>query len=452
MKNNLIAGFDNLDSKEWKQLIQYNLKGADYNETLVWESPEGLKVKPFYHSDEDNTNEYPLSTPTGFAITQKIFVFDIEKSNAKAHQLLDRGAERIYFIIPNKEVKIEQLFKNFSASSTPFYVQTEFLDLDYTNTLLAFAKDNAIKINILNDTIGQLVKDGNWFTNLNEDFSVLNYLNTNSESPFLSVNASHYLEAGANTVQEIAYTAAHVNEYFNRIENLSQPITIELAINGNYFFQIAKIRALRLILESLANEYNFTAGFHIIAQPALRNKTLYDYNVNMLRTTTECMSAILGGADAVSNVSYDALYHKSNEFGDRIARNQLLILKNESYLEQVANPADGSYYIENITQQLAEKALDIFKLIEQKDGLISQLFEGTIQRKIEESHLQELERISNGKDVLVGTTKYQNSNDKMKDDLELFPFQKTNPRKTIIKPLIYRRLAEAIEKERLETE
>ena len=451
MKNNLIAGFDNLDSKEWKQLIQYNLKGADYNETLVWESPEGIKVKPFYHSDEA-VADYSLNTPKGFAITQKIYVFDIEKSNAKAHQLLNRGAERIYFIIPNKEVKIVQLFKNFNASTAPFYVQTEFLDVDYTNTLMAFAKANSIQIIALNDAVGQLVQDGNWFTNLNEDFDVLNILNANSNSPFLSVNANQYLEAGANTVQELAYTVAHVNEYFNRIENIAQPITIQLAINGNYFFQIAKIRALRLILDSLAKEYNFTAGFHIIAQPAMRNKTLYDYNVNMLRTTTECMSAILGGVDAVSNLSYDALYHKSNEFGDRIARNQLLILKSESYLEQVANPADGSYYIENITQQLAEKALDIFKLIEQKDGFISQLFEGTIQRKTEEIHLQELERIANGKDVLVGTTKYQNKNDKMKNDLELFPFQKINPRKTIIKPLVAKRVAEAIEKERLETE
>ncbi len=172
----------------------------------------------------------------------------------------------------------------------------------------------------------------------------------------------------------------------------------------------------------------------------------------MLRTTTECMSAILGGANSIANLPYDALYHKDNEFGDRIARNQLLVLKNESYFDKVNNPADGTYYIETLTEQLAEKALALFKDIEVNGGFITQLIEGTIQRKIKESAEKEQELFDSGKEILLGTNKYPNKNDRMKDDLELFPFVKTHSRKTLITPIIEKRLAEKLEQERLDQE
>jgi methylmalonyl-CoA mutase len=161
------------------------------------------------------------------------------------------------------------------------------------------------------------------------------------------------------------------------------------------------------------------------------------------------MSAIIGGADTITNLPYDALYHKDNEFGDRIARNQLLILKNESYFDKVNNPADGTYYIETLTQQLAEKALILFKDIEANGGFLKQLNEGIIKRKIQESADKEQELFDSGKEVLLGTNKYPNKDDKMKHDLELFPFVKVNPRKTLITPIIEKRLAEKIEQDRL---
>src|SRR5690606_2264994 len=138
--------------------------------------------------------------------------------------------------------------------------------------------------------------------------------------------------AGANCVQQLAYTLAHANEYLNRFSVEEIPplknslMTVKMAVGGNYFFEIAKLRALRILWAMLAPEYHLPTELHILAVPSKRNKTLYDYNVNMLRTTTECMSAVLGGANAIGNLPYDVLYHKSNEFGERIARNQLLVL------------------------------------------------------------------------------------------------------------------------------
>jgi methylmalonyl-CoA mutase len=260
-------------------------------------------------------------------------------------------------------------------------------------------------------------------------------------------------------VQQLAYALAHANEYLNHasasLSNLSLSeveMTFHLAIGSNYFFEIAKIRALRKLYATLAKEYGAKETCHIIAKPSKRNKTLYDYNVNLLRSTTECMSAVLGGADAVCNLPYDALYHKSNEFGERIARNQLLVLKNESYFDTVSNAADGTYYIESLTDELAEKALQLFKEIESNGGLLKQLKEGTIQKKIKESAQKEQQRFDSGELKLLGTNFHPNKNDRMKADLELFPFVKHNPTKTLIAPIVEKRISEITEQERLKLE
>jgi methylmalonyl-CoA mutase len=452
MADNLFNGFEPVSSKQWKQQIQYELKGADYNETLVWESPEGIKVKPFYHLDESEVKLSPTPSENGFSILQNIFVHDVKKSNERALDTLNRGAESIRFTIENESIAIEELMQNLPLGNTQYFFYLPFLSIDFVNKVNHFASKNSATISLQIDPIGQLTRDGNWFENLDKDFGNLNTMASKATTLFLNISGAIYQNAGANMVQQLAYTLAHINEYFNRIPNLNQPFTVEVAVGTNYFFEIAKLRALRLLFNTLAKEYNHNFDCHIIVTPTKRNKTLYDYNVNMLRTTTECMSAILGGADSIANLPYDALYHKDNEFGDRIARNQLLVLKHESYFDKVNNAADGAYYIESLTEQLAEKALLLFKDIEANGGLITQLIEGNIQKKIIESAAKEQEFFDSGKEVLLGTNKYPNKNDKMKHDLELYPFVKQNPRKTLITPIIEKRLAEKLEQERLSQE
>lgn len=450
MAKELFKEFEPVSTKQWKQQIQFELKGADYNETLVWESPEGIKVKPFYHSDENDFN-FETSGSDGFKIVQNIYVHDVKKSNERAIDSLQRGAESIRFTIESEAISLDELMMNLPKENVTYYFNLLFLSAEFVKKVGVFSSQNDYKIVVLQDPVGQLAKDGNWFTSLEKDFSELNLI-SGLNIPFLSCKTDLYQNAGANIIQQLAYSLAHVNEYFNRIENISSPITFEVSVGTNYFFEIAKLRALRLLFNALAKEYNHTFDCHIVVTPTKRNKTLYDYNVNMLRTTTECMSAILGGANAVSNLAYDAIYHKDNEFGDRISRNQLLVLKHESYFNEVNNPSDGAYYIESLTEQLAEKALTLFKDIEANGGFITQLIEGTIQRKINESAQKEQDLFDSGKEVLLGTNKYPNKNDKMANDLELFPFVKTNPRKTLITPIIERRLAEKLEQERLSSE
>lgn len=453
MAEKLFKDFEHVSSKQWKQQIQYDLKGADYNDTLVWESLEGIKIKPFYDAEELPEFTYSSSKKEAFKICQNIFVFDVEKSVRRSLETLKRGAESLRFTISDKNINIECLLENLPLEKTTVYFSLEFLDTAFVQKLNTIAQNRDAEFYVQLDPIGQLAKDGNWFTDLKKDFELLNQIkSTCTALSFLSIDGSLYQNAGATMVQQIAYIAAHTSEYLNRISDFSGTIVLQVAVGSHYFFEIAKLRALRLLLETIVAEFNPNIKIHILTTPSKRNKTLYDYNVNMLRTTTECMSAILGESDAVCNLSYDVLYHKENEFGDRISRNQLLILKNESYFDKVNNPADGAYFIENITQQMAEKALTLFKEIESADGFITQLIGGTIQKKIQESAAKEQELFDTGKEILLGTNKYPNKEDQMSDNLELYPFVKTKPRKTLISPIIEKRLAEKIEKERLENE
>jgi len=450
----LFSEFEPVSSKQWKQQIQFELKGADYNDTLIWNSPEDIKVRPFYHHDEAQIDLASKTKSNGFSICQDIFVHDLEKSIARANDSITRGAESIRFTIADENTDIARLLDSLPLQSIPIYFNLEFLSVAFIRKIDNIAQNKNATIFVNLDPVGQLTKDGNWFKTAEKDnFETLNLLFKQTKNiSLLRIDAALYQNAGATMVQQLAYAMAHANEYFNRIPEISQPIVLEMAVGTNYFFEIAKLRALRSLFKTIAQEYNHGLDCHLFVTPTRRNKTLYDYNVNMLRTTTECMSAVLGGANAIANLPYDALYHKDNEFGSRIARNQLLVLKHESYFDKVGNPSDGSYYIENLTQQLAEKALALFKDIEANGGFLKQLGDGTIKRKIQESASKEQELFDSGKEVLLGTNKYPNTADRMKDDLELFPFVKNKPRKTLITPIVAKRLSEKTEQERLATE
>ena len=450
----LFHDFDPVSSKQWKQKIQFELDGADYNQTLVWNSPEDIQVRPFYHGDEFKGIAAVHTKASQFKICQNIFVHDLAKSNLRALDSIERGAESIRFTIHKETVDIAKLLENLPLEKVAIYFNLTFLSVDFAKKIEAFAQKTKAKIFCNLDPIGQLAKDGNWFaTKEKTNFETLNLLSTATTNvSLISINGGLYQNAGANMVQQIAYSLAHANEYFNRITTINQTIVFEISVGSNYFFEIAKLRALRLLFNLIAKEYNHNLDCHLLVSPSKRNKTIYDFNVNMLRTTTECMSAILGGADAVANLPYDALYHKDNEFGDRMARNQLLILKHESCFDKVDNPADGSYYIETLTNQLSEKALILFKEIEANGGFLKQLNEGVIKKKIQESANKEQELFDAGKEILLGTNKYPNKKDRMKEELELFPFVKIKPRKTLIVPIIEKRLAEKLEQERLKEE
>ena len=457
MSDKLFTDFPEVSAKAWKQQIQFDLKGADYNDTLVWESPEGIKVKPFYHQEDISDLKLKSIKNNGWEIGQVVYAGNAAMANEKAKNFLQRGAERILFIIPTTATEIDVLLKDISIDNTPIYFELHFLSPDYVKKIKSFIGNSVAHVFLNIYIIGNLARSGNWFESLEKDHSVLANILDIGFPNTLQIDVSLYQNAGATTTQQLAYGLAHAHEYMNhfqsQIKNTSGfCVNFNVAVGTNYFFEIAKLRALRLLWDALAAEYELTCDCHISAHPTKRNKTLYDYNTNMLRTTTECMSAILGGADVVYNQPYDAIYHKNNEFGDRIALNQLLLLKEESHFDKVGNPVDGTYYIESLTQQLAEKALQLFKNLEKEGGFLKELKKHTIQKKIKESAAKEQAKFDAEEEVLVGTNKFQNPSDKMKGDLELYPFIKMNTRKTLIPPILEKRLAEQMEQRRLKDE
>ncbi|MEZ4809107.1 MAG: methylmalonyl-CoA mutase subunit beta [Allomuricauda sp.] len=460
----LFDEFPEVSAKQWKQKIQVDLKGADYNEALVWESLEGIKVKPFYNAEDlQDLKIFDLPKDHGWDIAQNIYAGDANKANSKALKALKKGAESLIFTVPSEQIDLGSLLSQIDLEATPLHFDFQFLALEPIKKLLDFVDGKKAKIHLNIDIIGHLAKDGNWYHNLEKDHQVLQEIyslaSKNVGADTFGVDLSLYQNAGANIVQQLAYGLAHANEYLNHFSNVTSsaveksfPMTFKVAVGGNYFFEIAKLRALRWLWESLASEYGIKGGCHILAIPTKRNKTLYDYNVNMLRTTSECMSAVLGGADTVCNLAYDAIYHKDNPFGERIARNQLVLLKEEGYFNGASSVSEGVYYIESLTEQLAEKALALFKQIEASGGFLDALKKGIIQQKIKESASKEQHLFDEGKIVLLGTNKYQNPQDHMKNGMELYPFVKNLPRKTLIVPIIEKRLAEEVEQKRLDDE
>ena len=459
---NLFDEFPEVSSKAWKQQIQADLKGADYAQSLIWESPEGIKVKPFYNSEDltGDTPHIPLGTGT-WRIGQEIYSGNARIANSKVHDVMARGVESLILTIPSEEVPFRELVKGIPLSEIPVHLNLQFLSAAHIDALTGvFKGQKHTHLNI--DILGHLARSGNWFHSYEQDVTLFQkcalgfHKRTGGNS--LYVDGSLYQQAGATMVQQLAYSLAHANEYCNWMQrwetgSMENPaFTFKLAVGGEYFFEIAKIRALRLLWKTLAASYGLPQKCHILALPSLRNKTLYEYNSNMLRTTMECMSAILGGADTVCNLAYDAIFHKDNEFGERMARNQLLILKEEAHLDKVTNAADGAWYIEKITLQLAEKALALFKDIEAGGGFLQQLREHTIQKKIRESAQKEQLLFNRNERVLVGSNAYRNEAERMKPELQLHPFLKTAARKTVMEPILEKRLAEELEQKRLKDE
>jgi len=452
----LFENFREVSAKEWKQKIQYDLKGKDYNEEVVWDSPEGIKVKPFYHADDIKNLNVESLPSTPWRIGQSIYAGNAIMANEKAHKLIKKGAEVLHFVIATETVDVVKLLNNIDLNTIGVSFDMQFMSKTFIEKIVKLAS-NSSNVYFQTDPISHLARSGNWYDSLTSDFAVFNELIDINVKNLVSVDLTLYDNAGADISQQLAYALAHANEYLNVLYengNLQKLKSIEfkVSVGGNYFFEIAKLKALRKLWKVLIEAYEISPRCHISTIPSNRNKTIFDFNVNMLRTTTECMSAVLGGSDTVYNLPYDSIYKKDNDFANRIALNQLVLMKEESYFDKVENPAEGSYYIETITNQLAEKALILFKSIEKEGGFLKQLKNHSIQNRIADSAKKQQEKFNNKKIVLVGTNAYQNDSDSMGKQLEIYPFLKKKPRKTLITPIIEKRLAEELEQNRLSHE
>ncbi len=447
----LFSEFKAVSAQEWKQKILLDLKGDDYSETLLFQTLEGITIKPFYTQEDVSKATEGLETPECCAVTERIHVTNAKMGNSAIKKALLRGMQNLYLFIENDAVEVAQLFKGL-PKGIPFYLRCAFLSKKYLDTLQQYGASNDLKFYNLTDCIGNLAQNGNWFANKKNDFASMLACNTNDGfQNSLFIDSTIYQNAGATMVQQLAYALAHAEEYLVAIKNntlIRGDIIFEVAIGGHYLLEIAKLRALRLAWRFLREKYQIPNECYIIAAPSLRNKTVLSSNSNSIRTGMECMAAMLGGADAVYNRASDVLYKNYNDFSARIAGNQLLLLQQESRLLQTRDPIKGSYAIESFTAQLLNQALELLETTQKGGSFIVQLQKDSIQQKVTESAQKEQELFDNGKHVLVGCNTYFDKEEVAAITLEISPFVcKHKYGETLITPFYPKRLAETFEQQ-----
>ncbi len=392
----LFTEFTPTTAAQWKEQLVKDLKGIDYN-TLVWKTNSGIDVQPFYTKENLNSNPAPVFTTHDWAICELIRVENEKQTNALALNALQNGASGLVFHI---------------SSSLNYALLLKDILLEHIYCLFKVVPAHQKEVITFLSSINS---GDNCYIECDDLLSSNPELKNTSST--IAVNTTLYQEAGANTIHEIAFSIAHINEYLNHVSENNQlagikKIHVSISVGGDFFMEIAKIRALRKSIEFLMQYYSVNAPIHIHAQTTLLNKSSIDSYNNMLRSTTEAMSASIGGANSILVLPFDVEFNATNDFSSRMARNQQLILKDESYLNVVADISAGSYYIETITEILCEKAWEHFKTIEAKGGLKATLKSNYIQDSIHTDAEVLIEQFKIGKLVLVGINKFQNKNEK----------------------------------------
>ncbi|MBA3663164.1 MAG: hypothetical protein H0W61_03015 [Bacteroidetes bacterium] len=446
--NSLFNEFSPVSAKQWKEQIVKDLKGIDFDQ-LKWKTNNGITINPFYNSEDITEKKVPLFTSGHWDICEQITVTDEQKANDRALAALKGGASGLSFYI-HKKINTKTLLKDISLEHiyTQFFISNDALHvLDDVKEF--YGKQNAfdgkIKCFVNVDPLCLFAFYGEWHDNQEKDLSVLDRL------VHIPVNVSLYQEAGANTVNELATGLSHLNEYFNYLDNKqslkNKTLHFIFSVNGDFYNEIAKLRAFRKLVTLLQEQYKTSFAVHIHAQTAQINKSSIDAYTNMLRTTTEAMSAVLGGCDSLGVLPFNEGFGEVTEFGSRISRNQQHILKDESYLDKVADIAAGSYYLETLTDQLAEKAWEQFKLIESKGGFIECIKSNFIQDTIAANAAELTSQVKEGKIVMVGVNKYQDPKETSISSVFMVKGKEhSQPAAKRIKPI---RLALSFEEEKL---
>lgn len=446
----LFNDFSPVTAQQWKEQIIKDLKGIDFDQ-LKWKTNNGIVINPFYTSEDLKENKAPLYSIRHWDICEQINVTDEKENNRQALEALKGGASGLAFYI-HRKVDTKTLLKDISLEHiyTQFFISNDSLHVMEDLKAIYGKKnefDGKLKCFVNIDPLCLLAFYGEWHDNAQKDLSTLDKLS------HIGVNVSLYQEAGANTIHELALGLAHLNEYLNYLEEKkavsNKTLHFTFAVNGDFYNEIAKLRAFRKLVALLTRQYQVSLPVHIHAQTAQLNKSGLDAYTNMLRTTTEAMSAVIGGCDSLCVLPFNYGFGKVSDFAARIARNQQHILKDESYLDKVADISAGSYYVETLTEQLAEKAWEQFKLIEGKGGFIKNIENNFIQDLIARDAEALMTQIKQGKMILVGVNKFQNPKEKELDSVFMVKSKEdSKPPFRRIKPI---RLALPFEKEKFLT-
>lgn len=443
-KEKLFSDFSPVTTEQWMEKVTADLKGADFEKKLVWKTNEGFKVKPFYRKEDleglKTTDALPGEFPylrgnkkdnNEWLVRQEIRVDDVKEANAKALDILNKGIDSLSFHVKAKELNaayLEMLLEGICAECVELNFSTcQGHVVDLANLLVEYFQKKGYDLNKLHGSINfdylnkMLVKGKEKGSLVDTAKALIAATAALPEYRVINVNALTLNNAGAYIYQELGYALAWGNEYMNQLTEagipaatVAQKIKFNFGISSNYFLEIAKFRAGRMLWADIVNSYlaeddcKCAAQMKIHAETSSFNLTVFDSYVNLLRTQTEAMSAALAGVDSMTVVPFDKAYETPNDFSERLARNQQLLLKEESHFDKVIDPAAGSYYIENLTVSIAKQAWDLFLAVEDEGGFYAAVKAGKVQGAVNASNKARHEAVAKRKEILLGTNQYPN--------------------------------------------
>ena len=500
-KLNLQADFAPVSAQAWKDKIIADLKGADFDKKLVWRTPEGFSVQPFYRREDLKGLKTTVSAPGQFpyvrgtrttndwSIRQNICACkNARKANAKALEVLNKGINSLGFCLDKDKLSyhfIKTLLNGIAADCIAInFTICPCKAAELANILVRYygrmgydTKHMVGSINV--DPIKGMLLKGKALTREQVSAKIAEVVKAAKSLPnyrVVAVNSVILNNSGAYAAQELAYALAWGAEYMTMLTEAGVPnyraanaIRFNMGIGGNYFMEIAKFRAGRLLWAKIVEAYKqpiFTtalrnaAKMNVSAETSRFNMTIFDAYVNLLRSQTETMSAALAGVDEITVTPFDVTYEDPTDFSERIARNQQLLLKEEAHFDKVVDPAAGSYYLENLTASLAAEAWKQFLAIQDAGGMFQLVSEGKVQEAMAANLKARLSDVARRKEVLLGSNQFPNFTETAKKKIKNVKSQMSNVKcgcagtceAPALPTLPIARAAEEFEALRLETE
>ncbi len=448
-KEKLFDQFPGVSYEEWRAKVEADLKGADFNKKLVWRTNEGFNVEPIYRAEDiaglkttdSLPGEYPYVRGTradnNWLTRQEIIAESAAEANKTALDVLTKGVNSLGFKVAEPTVEtLETLLDGIDLAK----VEVNFdccpcKALDLANALVAYLqKHNATKTFKGSIDFNPLRKALRHGAQIKAEAveNAKKLIEAVKEVPgvkVIAVDSVLFCNGGAFIFQELGYALAWGAQWLTAltdaglgIDEVASRIKFNMGVSSNYFMELAKFRAARMLWAQIVEQYKpasaDSAKMHVHAATSQFNQTIYDAHVNLLRSQTEAMSAALAGVDSITVVPFDTPYKTPDTFSERIARNQQFLLKEESHLDKVVDPAGGSYYVETLTVSIANEAWKLFLEVEEKGGFFAEVDNGDVQKAVNASCEKRHTDVARRKEILLGTNQYPNINEMAADKIE----------------------------------
>ncbi len=423
----MFKDFDKQTPQSWKEKIITDLKGGDYNELLIWNSDEDISIDPFYTKQNRSDSTGLVFDNSDWEVVEYLKISNEKENNTHLLHVLNWGATALNIDITSKNtLNYQVLFNSIALDCIGLIITCNLNQIHIIEGVLAYANEhydlNKINLRLNYDGFKGYYQSGEISDSLKEDLLHVQTLQEKYTFPnirLFSIDLRYLQNAGAKINQQLAYTLSMAQCYVNVLGKTVIPyISFYTAHASNFFFETAKLRALRKLWGFYSKSYGIESEAWIYAENSTKNKTVFDPYVNMLRTGSETLSAILGGADAVYTLPFDAIYKHQNEFSSRIARNQQILIKGESYMDKVADVSNGAYYIEHLTTTFEQEAYTLFQHID-INGWITYLTSGNLKSSLDNVQNQSISNFNDKQNPLLGTNLYPNLEETMSQDIEL---------------------------------